>query len=72
MSTNDEVREKLKSLWPVRIYAYGYSGTPSSTARTPFKTVCCSVFAITRGGFGAGMEEPSVELQIPKQFLGKK
>jgi SAM-dependent methyltransferase len=64
-----DVLDILKSLGPARIFAYGYSGTPSSTAKTPFKTVCFCVFAVTRGGFGEGMEPPDVELQIPEQFL---
>jgi hypothetical protein len=64
-----EVLEALRGLWPARIFAFGYSGMPSSTAKTPFKTVCFCVFTITRGGLASELEEPAIELQIPKQFL---
>jgi hypothetical protein len=64
-----EVIEALRKLGAARIYAYGYSGTPSSTAKTPFKSVCFSVFAVTRGSSNQGSHEPQVELHIPPQLL---
>lgn len=67
-SPND-VMQMLRSLGAARIFAYGYSGRPSSTAVTPLKTVCFAVFAVTRGGFGAEADDPAVELRLPKQFL---
>lgn len=63
------VIERLKNLHPARIRGYGYSGNPSSTARTPLKVVCFSVFAVTRGGIGEGFDGPAIELNLPKQFV---
>jgi SAM-dependent methyltransferase len=59
-----EVLDSLRKLSPARIFAYGYSGVPSSTATTPFKIVCFGVFAVTRPGPG-GPTEPQIELRLP-------
>lgn len=64
----DEVLRVLKCLKPRRIFAYGYSGRPSSAAVTPFKTVCFCVFAITREADGVERTNPDIELRLPKQF----
>jgi hypothetical protein len=64
-----DVLDLLRSLGARRIFAYGYSGRPAASAITPYKTVCFSVIAVTKGGFGDGQEDPEIELQLPKQFL---
>jgi hypothetical protein len=63
-----EVLDALRLLAASRIYAYGYSGNPSSTARTPLRMVCFCVFAITKKEAGTS-GEPVIDLQLPKQFL---
>jgi precorrin-6B methylase 2 len=65
----NEVVAALRRLGAARIYAYGYSGTPSSTAKTPFKSVCFSVFAVTRGDSNQSSHEPQVDLHLPPQLL---
>jgi hypothetical protein len=64
-----QVLEALRKLGASRIYAYGYSGTPSSTAKTPFKSVCFTVFAVTRGGSNQGPHVPQLDLSLPPQLL---
>jgi hypothetical protein len=63
-----EVLEALQKLGAARVYGYGYSGNPSSTAKTPFKMVCFTVFAVTRSS-GERAEQTQFELQLPKQLL---
>lgn len=63
------VLDAFRPLGAARIYAYGYSGPPSSTAKTPFKSVCFSVFAVTRACPNQGSPEPEVDLHLPPQLL---
>lgn len=63
-----EVISCLRDLSPKRIYAYGYSGSPASTAFTPFKTVGFVVFAVTRPS-DKEVTELHCELVFPDQLL---
>lgn len=63
-----EVLEALRKLGAARIYGYGYSGKPASTAKTPFNMVCFTVFAATRA-VGERTTETDFELQLPRQLL---
>ena len=63
-----ETIQKIERLGKVRISAYGYQGIPSSTAKTPFRTVCFAAFIVTRQD---GMEDSRtpLELHLPKQIV---
>ena len=43
-----ELIEKLLILVPSEIRAFGYFGSPSITAITPYKEICFSAFSITK------------------------
>ncbi len=63
-----EVLEALRNLGAARVYGYGYSGNPSSTAKTPFRMVCFTVFAVTLG-LAESPSQTEFELQLPTQLL---
>jgi hypothetical protein len=65
-----EVLGVLRTLGAARVYGYGYSGNPSSSAYTPFKMVCFAVFAVTRAK-GTSAEDTKFDLQFPAQLLKK-
>ena len=43
-----ELIEKLLTLLPSEIKAFGYFGSPSTTAVTPYKEICFSAFSISK------------------------
>ena len=43
-----EILQKLLAFNPLGISAYGYWGTPSETAVTPYETICFSAFSIIK------------------------
>ena len=61
--------DKLQNLQNLNhVYAYGYYGTPSSTAITPFKKVCFSVFALNKSDPSKlKINTPTFNLNLPIQ-----
>lgn len=66
-----ELFQKLLAFQPSRMMGYGYWGTPSSTAVTPFERVCFAVLAIQKGGGDCVLEvDLPVELKPFFMHLG--
>ena len=69
-----DVRDALRMLCsltpaPSRVLGYGYWGTPSATARTPFQRLAFVVFAVTRPAIDAAPESIRTELHLPADLL---
>lgn len=59
--------EYLKALAPARIYGFGYWGSPSSTAVTPFNRLCFAVVAAQKNpGSSTGAV---IDLDLPAELL---
>ena len=59
---------KLKELLPARIIAYGYFGTPSPTAVTPYTELCFAAFAIQKKKKPNAIK-PELNLDLPQKIL---
>jgi SAM-dependent methyltransferase len=59
---------KLKELSPTRIIAYGYFGTPSPTAVTPYTELCFAAFAIQKKKI-PNLKKPELNLDLPQKIL---
>jgi SAM-dependent methyltransferase len=58
---------ELLSLGPRRVTGYGYWGTPSVTATTPYDRICFAVIALQRERDGS--DPPRVDLDLPDNIL---
>lgn len=68
VSNAGELCRDLKALAPARITGYGYWGTPSATAVTPFEKICFAVLALQRGTAGSGANT-AIELDLPPEIM---
>jgi SAM-dependent methyltransferase len=59
---------KLMKIQPARITAYGYFGTPSETACTPYKKICFAAFSILKPEINI-KSEIGMTLQLPEEIL---
>jgi len=57
----------LKKFDVSHIDAFGYWGTPSQTAVTPFEELCFSAFAIRKSV--SGTEQPEIRLELPEEIV---
>ena len=60
--------DKLKTLSPSTIKAYGYFGAPSRTAITPYTEICFTAVSITKRQSDNSVE-PRLDLQLPTEVL---
>jgi precorrin-6B methylase 2 len=60
--------DKLVALSPASIAAYGYFGTPSGTAVTPYEDICFTAISITKRQ-GSDNVELRLDLQLPTEIL---
>ena len=63
-----DLLNKLMSLQPARITSYGYFGTPSRTACTPYKKICFAAFSIMKPEMNIE-SEIGIILQLPEEIL---
>jgi SAM-dependent methyltransferase len=56
---------------PGRIVVYGYWGTPSATARTPFARLVFAVIALSKPADNQSTGEPMMEVHLPADALGE-
>lgn len=61
--------QELNKFNPSEIRGYGYWGTPSVTAITPYEKLCFAAFAIKKRNVDE-IEETRYNLQLPVEFLG--
>jgi precorrin-6B methylase 2 len=59
-----ELIEKLLTLLPSEIKAFGYFGSPSTTAVTPYKEICFAAFSISRQNSNES-KETHFNLELP-------
>jgi SAM-dependent methyltransferase len=59
---------KLKGLSPKSITAYGYFGTPSPTAVTPYTELCFAAFAIQKKKI-PDSKKPDINLNLPRTIF---
>jgi precorrin-6B methylase 2 len=59
---------KLKELSPKSITAYGYFGTPSPTAVTPYAEICFAAFTIEKKKT-PNLKKPELNLDLPQKIL---
>jgi len=59
---------KLKGLTPKYITAYGYFGTPSPTAVTPYAEICFAAFTIGKKKL-PDLKKPKLNLNLPQAIL---
>lgn len=63
-----ELFAKLLALSPSSIAAYGYFGSPSQTAVTPYESICFTAISITKRQ-DSNVGEPQLDLQLPNEIL---
>jgi precorrin-6B methylase 2 len=63
-----ELLNKLIKLSPARINAFGYFGTPSSTASTPYTEICFAAFAVRKKEINI-TTEIEISLRLPEEVL---
>ena len=63
-----ELFSKLVALSPSSIAAYGYFGSPSQTAVTPYESICFTAISITKRKDG-NIGQPRLDLQLPNKIL---
>ncbi len=63
----NEIFQQLLDFNPLGISAYGYWGTPSETAVTPYETICFSAFLITKRG-PTDNSPVNFKLDFPKEI----
>jgi SAM-dependent methyltransferase len=59
---------KLKELSPKSITAYGYFGSPSPTAVTPYKEICFACFTIEKKKI-PDSKKPDINLNLPRTIF---
>jgi len=62
-----ELFDIMTGLKPDSINGYGYSGTPSSSATTPFKIINFAVFSIKKPA-GESRSKPDISIQLPEHL----
>lgn len=65
---SQELMQTLGSFDPAAISAFGYWGTPSSTAVTPYERLCFAAFAIQKRADG-DVAAPRLKLDLPADIL---
>ena len=60
--------EKLISLDPIEISAFGYFGKPSRTAITPFDEICFAAFSIRKSA-SKNHVQTELNLQLPAEII---
>jgi trans-aconitate methyltransferase len=63
----NELVQKLKDLDPSDISAFGYFGTPSTTAVTPYEKLCFSAFSIRKRRIG-DQSPVLLDLKLPEDI----
>lgn len=61
-----DLSRQLKQFRPAEISAFGYWGTPSVTAITPYERLCFSAFSIRKGSHQGG--QPRFNLSLPVEI----
>jgi SAM-dependent methyltransferase len=70
-----ELMKKLTNLKPQEINAYGYYGTPSATAVTPFEKICFTAISIRKKSKNKHEGPMKLKLMLPepiKNFIAKE
>ena len=62
-----ELIEKLLTLLPSEIKAFGYFGSPSATAVTPYEEICFAAFSISRQNSNES-KETHFNLDLPSSI----
>lgn len=65
----DQLLDQLTALAPARILGFGYWGSPSATAVTPFDKVGFAVIAVQKAA--GPVERPIVDLEFPSGLIRK-
>jgi len=64
----NDLLETLTALVPEKISGFGYWGSPSASAVTPYDQLCFAAFAIKKGGFI--QDRPVLDLDLPQDVMG--
>jgi hypothetical protein len=64
-----DIMTELIKLNPLEIYAYGYWGSPSVTAITPFERLCFGCFAIKKRRHDEIESPTKLNLNLPKEII---
>lgn len=62
----DDLIKKLLKYSPKHIQAYGYTGSPSQTAVTPYDTLCFGVICLTKGP----ADSCEFKFELPEHIVG--